>query len=202
MDYFVKEFKMKHKKDPSTSDRALRRLRTACERAKCSLSSTTQATIEIDSLFEGIDFHSTLTRARFEDLCGDYFKACLFPVEKVRLRERERERGGMEGKEVEWRLGRGASSQLRVLTFPLCLLFLLLCQVLTDAKMSRNQINEVVLVGGSTRIPKVQELVKAYFNVRHTQTTMPDRRFRRTLWLGFSSRPCVCARVSLPSFLC
>ena len=119
MDYFVKEFKNKYKKDPSTSDRALRRLRTACERAKCALSSTTQASIEIDSLFEGIDFNSTLTRARFEDLCGDYFKACIFPVEKV----------------------------------------------LTDAKMSKSQINEVVLVGGSTRIPKVQELVKAYFNV-------------------------------------
>jgi L1 cell adhesion molecule like protein len=73
MDHFVKEFKQKHKKDITSSDRALRRLRTACERAKCTLSSSTQASIEIDSLFEGIDFNSNITRARFEDLCGDYF---------------------------------------------------------------------------------------------------------------------------------
>jgi len=129
MDYFVKEFKQKHKKDPSTSDRALRRLRTSCERAKCALSSTTQATIEIDSLFEGIDFHSTLTRARFEDLCGDYFKACMFPVEKV----------------------------------------------LTDARMSKSAIHEVVLVGGSTRIPKVQELVKQFFGGKEPNRSInPD----------------------------
>jgi heat shock protein 1/8 len=117
MDHFVKEFKMKHKKDMTTSDRALRRLRTACERAKCTLSSTTQAAIEIDSLFEGIDFNSSITRARFEDLCMDYFKACIAPVEKV----------------------------------------------LKDSKMSKGQVSEVVLVGGSTRIPKVQQLVKEFF---------------------------------------
>jgi L1 cell adhesion molecule like protein len=118
MNYFTEEFKRKHKKDLTSSDRALRRLRTACERAKCTLSSTTQAAVEIDSLFEGIDFNSTITRARFEDLCADYFRNTLIPVEKV----------------------------------------------LTDAKMSKGQISEVVLVGGSTRIPKVQELVKQYFN--------------------------------------
>jgi len=129
MDYFVKEFKQKYKKDPSTSDRALRRLRTACERAKCTLSSTTQAVIEIDSLFEGIDFQSTLSRARFEDLCGDYFKACMFPVEKV----------------------------------------------LQDARMNKSQIHEVVLVGGSTRIPKVQELVKQFFNGKEPNKSInPD----------------------------
>jgi L1 cell adhesion molecule like protein len=118
MQHFVQEFKTKHKKDITTSDRALRRLRSACERAKITLSSSTRATIEIDSLFEGIDFNSSITRARFEDLCGDYFRACIGPVE----------------------------------------------QVLKDAKMSKSDVHEVVLVGGSTRIPKVQELIKAFFN--------------------------------------
>jgi L1 cell adhesion molecule like protein len=118
MQHFVQEFKTKHKKDISSSDRALRRLRSACERAKITLSSSTRATIEIDSLFEGIDFNSSITRARFEDLCGDYFRACIGPVE----------------------------------------------QVMKDAKMSKGDIHEVVLVGGSTRIPKVQELIKNFFN--------------------------------------
>jgi L1 cell adhesion molecule like protein len=118
MDHFVREFKRKHKKDMSTSDRALRRLRTACERAKRSLSSATRATVEIDSLFEGEDFNSTITRARFEDLCNDYFRNCMKPVEKV----------------------------------------------LRDANVSKSAINEVVLVGGSTRIPRVQEMIKEYFN--------------------------------------
>jgi len=118
VEYFCQEFKKKHKKDMSGNDRALRRLRTACERAKRTLSSQTSANIEIDSLFEGIDFQGTITRARFEDLCGDYFRSTLKPVE----------------------------------------------QVLTDSKMSKSQISEVVLVGGSTRIPKVQELLKAFFN--------------------------------------
>jgi len=118
MDFFVKEFKKKTSKDLSTSDRALRRLRTACERAKRTLSSATRATIEIDSLFEGEDFASTITRARFEDLCNDYFKSCMKPVEKV----------------------------------------------LKDSGIAKSAVNEVVLVGGSTRIPRVQELIKEYFN--------------------------------------
>jgi len=118
MDYFAREFKQKYKKDITKSDRALRRLRTACERAKRTLSASTQATIEIDSLYEGVDFSSSITRARFEELCGDYFRSCMVPVEKV----------------------------------------------LKDAKMSKGDISEVVLVGGSTRIPKVQELVKTFFN--------------------------------------
>lgn len=95
-----------------TNQRALRRLRTACERAKRTLSSSTQAHIEIDSLFDGIDFNSTITRARFEDMNQDYFQKCLSPVEKV----------------------------------------------VKDSKMSKGQIHEVVLVGGSTRIPKVQQV--------------------------------------------
>jgi L1 cell adhesion molecule like protein len=118
MDHFVKEFKRQHKLDLTQSDRAVRRLRTACERAKRTLSSSTKANIEIDSLFEGIDFNSSITRARFEDLCGDYFRNTLVPVEKV----------------------------------------------LRDASVSKSQVDEVVLVGGSTRIPKVQQLVKEFFN--------------------------------------
>jgi len=118
MDHFVKEFKRQHKLDLTQSDRAVRRLRTACERAKRTLSSSTKANIEIDSLYEGIDFNSSITRARFEDLCGDYFRNTLQPVEKV----------------------------------------------LRDSGVSKSQVDEVVLVGGSTRIPKVQQLVKEFFN--------------------------------------
>jgi heat shock protein 1/8 len=112
------EFKRKFKKDLKSNQRALRRLRTACERAKRTLSSSTQAHLEIDSLFEGIDFNSTITRARFEDLNMDYFRKCMDPVEKV----------------------------------------------MRDAKLSKSQVNEVVLVGGSTRIPKIQSLLADFFN--------------------------------------
>ena len=128
MEHFCKEFRMKHKKDLTSSDRALRRLRTACERAKCALSSQTQAQVEIDSLFEGVDFASTISRAKFEDLCADYFRACLAPCEKV----------------------------------------------LVDAKMAKGQIQEVVLVGGSTRIPKVQQLVREYFQKEPCRSINPD----------------------------
>lgn len=118
VNHFVQEFKRKYKKDISGSARALRRLRTACERAKRALSSTTQTTIEIDSLYEGIDFYSTITRARFEELNMDLFRKCMEPVEKC----------------------------------------------LRDAKLDKSQIGEVVLVGGSTRIPKVQQLLQDFFN--------------------------------------
>ncbi|GJP29213.1 hypothetical protein CLOM_g19153 [Closterium sp. NIES-68] len=116
--HFVQEFKRKYKKDLSNNPRSLRRLRTACERAKRTLSSTAQTTIEIDSLYEGIDFYTTITRARFEELNMDMFRKCMDPVEKC----------------------------------------------LKDAKMSKAQIHDVVLVGGSTRIPKVQQLLQEYFN--------------------------------------
>ena len=116
--HFVEEFKRKYKKDLKGNSRALRRLRTACERAKRSLSSSTQASIEIDSLAEGIDFYSKITRAKFEELCNDLFRSCLEPVEKA----------------------------------------------LRDAKLQKNQIHEVVLVGGSTRIPKVQQLLEEFFD--------------------------------------
>jgi len=129
MDHFVKEFKRKNKKDMTTSDRAVRRLRTACERAKRTLSSSAKANIEIDSLFEGVDFNSSITRARFEDLCGDYFRNTMVPVEKV----------------------------------------------LKDAGMSKSQIHEIVLVGGSTRIPKVQNILKSYFNEKEPNRSInPD----------------------------
>jgi heat shock protein 1/8 len=129
VEYFMAEFKKKHKKDLSSNERAKRRLRTACERAKRTLSSSTQAIVEIDGLFEGIDFMATITRARFEDLCIDYFKSTLEPVEKV----------------------------------------------LRDAKMSKGQIHEVVLVGGSTRIPKVQQLLSDLFNGKQLNKSInPD----------------------------
>merc|ERR1719359_382662 len=117
VDYFLQEFKRKFKKNMTENQRALRRLRTACERAKRTLSSSTQAHLEIDSLFDGIDFNSTITRARFEDMNMDYFRKCMEPVEKV----------------------------------------------LRDSKISKGQVHEVVLVGGSTRIPKVQSLLSDYF---------------------------------------
>merc|ERR1711906_90949 len=118
VDFFLQDFKRRHRKDMSQNQRSLRRLRTACERAKRTLSSSTQAHIEIDSLFDGIDFNATITRARFEDLCMDYFKKCMEPCEKV----------------------------------------------LRDSKISKNQVHEVVLVGGSTRIPKVQSMLTDFFN--------------------------------------
>ena len=118
VDHFMKEFNRKHKKDMSQNKRALRRLRTACERAKRTLSASAQASIEIDSLFEGIDFYTSISRARFEELCADLFRGTLEPVEKA----------------------------------------------LRDAKMDKSSIHDIVLVGGSTRIPKVQKLLSDFFN--------------------------------------
>jgi len=116
--HFISEFKRKHKKDISTNPRCLRRLRTACEKAKRTLSSTAQASIEIDSLFDGIDFVSSLTRAKFEELNQDLFAKCMEPVEKV----------------------------------------------LKDAQVSKGDVNQIVLVGGSSRIPKIQEMLSERFN--------------------------------------
>jgi L1 cell adhesion molecule like protein len=127
--HFVNEFKRKHKKDISGNKRALRRLRTACERAKRTLSASAQASIEIDSLFEGTDFYTSITRARFEELCADLFRGTLDPVEKA----------------------------------------------LRDAKMDKSAIDDVVLVGGSTRIPKVQKLLSDLFNGKELNKTInPD----------------------------
>ena len=118
VNHFVQEFKRKFKKDVSDNPRALRRLRTACERAKRTLSSSTQASIEIDSLYEGIDFYSSITRARFEELNMDLFRKCMQPVERV----------------------------------------------LQDSKIDKGSVDDIVLVGGSTRIPKVQQLLQDFFN--------------------------------------
>ena len=129
VDHFVQEFKRKHKKDISANKRALRRLRTACERAKRTLSSAAQANIEIDSLFEGIDFYTSITRARFEELCSDLFKGTLEPVEKA----------------------------------------------LRDSKLDKASIHEIVLVGGSTRIPKIQKLLQDFFNGKELNKSInPD----------------------------
>ena len=129
VNHFVQEFKRKHKKDIKDNPRSMRRLRTACERAKRTLSASTQTSIEIDSLFDGIDFFSSITRARFEELCMDLFRASMDPVEKV----------------------------------------------LKDSKMSKSQIHEVVLVGGSTRIPKIQQLLKDFFNGKELSKSInPD----------------------------
>lgn len=118
VNYFIKEFKRKHGKDPTSNSRSVRRLRTACEKAKRTLSSSTQAQIEIDSFFEGIDFYTTITRARFEELNSDLFRECMAPVE----------------------------------------------QVLKDGKIDKGSVNSIVLVGGSTRIPKVQKLLQDFFH--------------------------------------
>lgn len=116
--HFCQEFKRKHKKDIMDNPRAMRRLRTSCERLKRTLSSSTQTTIEIDSLYEGIDFNSSLTRARFEEMCSDIFKRTMAPVENV----------------------------------------------MRNAKISKGDVDEIILVGGSTRIPKIQKLLSDFFN--------------------------------------
>jgi len=129
VDHFVKEFQRKHKKDITGNKRALRRLRTACEKAKRTLSASAQASIEIDSLFEGMDFYTSLTRARFEELCVDLFRGTLEPVEKA----------------------------------------------LRDAKMDKSSIDEIVLVGGSTRIPKIQKMLSEFFNGKELNKSInPD----------------------------
>jgi len=129
VDHFVNEFKRKHKKDIKGNKRALRRLRTACERAKRTLSASAQASIEIDSLFEGIDFYTSITRARFEELCSDLFKGTLEPVEKA----------------------------------------------MRDAKLDKSSIDDIVLVGGSTRIPKIQKLLQDFFNGKELNKSInPD----------------------------
>merc|ERR1711876_73173 len=129
VDHFVNEFKRKHKKDMSQNKRAIRRLRTACERAKRTLSASAQANIEIDSLFEGIDFYTSITRARFEELCADLFRGTLDPVEKA----------------------------------------------MRDAKFDKSSIHDIVLVGGSTRIPKIQKLLQDFFNGKELNKSInPD----------------------------
>lgn len=127
--HFIEEFKRKFKKDLSGNARAIRRLRTACERAKRTLSSGSEASIEIDAVYEGIDFYTKITRARFEEMCMDLFRSTLIPVEKA----------------------------------------------LVDAKMDKSSVDEIVLVGGSTRIPKIQKMLSDYFGGRKLNLSInPD----------------------------
>ena len=127
--FLKQEFKRKHKKDISGNKRALRRLRTACERAKRTLSSSSQASVEVDSLFEGIDLYTSITRARFEELNSDLFTKTMKPVEKA----------------------------------------------LQDSNLSKPEIDEVVLVGGSTRIPKIRKLLQDFFNSKELCNSLnPD----------------------------
>jgi len=130
LEHCVQDFKRKNRGlDISGNHRAMRRLRTQCERAKRTLSSSTQAPIEIDSLFDGIDYSATLSRARFEELCMDYFRNSMGPVEKV----------------------------------------------LRDSGIDKRNVHEVVLVGGSTRIPKVQQLISEFFGGKEPNRSInPD----------------------------
>jgi len=118
VEHFAKEFQRKHKHDITLNPRALKRLRTQCERLKKTLSASTTSTVEIDSLYDGIDFNSSLSRARFDELCHDIFARTMDPVEKV----------------------------------------------LADAKVDKSQVHEIVLVGGSSRIPKIQQMLSDFFN--------------------------------------
>jgi L1 cell adhesion molecule like protein len=129
VEYCANEFNKKKGIDIRNNPRAMRRLRTQCEKAKRILSSSAQTSIEVDSLADSEDFSLTITRAKFEELCMSQFKETIPPVEKV----------------------------------------------LKDSGFSKNQIHEVVLVGGSTRIPKVQELLKEYFNGKEPNRSInPD----------------------------
>jgi L1 cell adhesion molecule like protein len=130
VDFCMQDFKRKNRgKDLAGNQRAIRRLRSQCERAKRTLSSSTQATIEIDSLFDGIDYSCNLSRARFEELCMDYFRNSITPVDKA----------------------------------------------MRDSGIDKRNIHDVVLVGGSTRIPKVQQLIQEYFNGKEPNRSInPD----------------------------
>lgn len=129
VEYFVQEFKRKNKKDPTANSRSMKRLKIACERIKRQLSSTTSASLEIDSFFDGVDFMSNLTRARFEEMCQDIFDKAFAPVE----------------------------------------------QVLRDAKMSKGDVHEIVLVGGTTRIPKIQKMLSDFFGGKELNRSVnPD----------------------------
>eukprot|EP01103_Thecamoeba_quadrilineata_P019806 TRINITY_DN819_c0_g2_i1.p1 TRINITY_DN819_c0_g2~~TRINITY_DN819_c0_g2_i1.p1 ORF type:complete len:529 (+),score=139.12 TRINITY_DN819_c0_g2_i1:78-1664(+) len=118
VDHLVAEFERKHKKDISADSRAIRRLKTACERAKRTLSSSSEASIEIESVFEAIDFYTSITRARFEELNADLFRGTIQTVEEI----------------------------------------------LRDSQLEKDAVHEIVLVGGSTRIPKIQTLLQDFFN--------------------------------------
>jgi L1 cell adhesion molecule like protein len=114
----VEEFKKKTKVDVTGNARALRRLRTACEKAKRTLSSSTQASVEVDTLADGKDFQTVITRAKFESLCETFFRRTIAPLDTL----------------------------------------------LRDAKLDKSQVHEIIMVGGSSRIPRVRQLLSDYFN--------------------------------------
>jgi L1 cell adhesion molecule like protein len=118
VEHFMQEFKRKHKKDMKDNARSVKRLKVACERAKRSLSSAATASIELDSLYDGIDFASNITRARLDEMCSDFYRQTLASVEKVLL----------------------------------------------DSGLSKGDIHDIVLVGGSSRIPKIQQMLSDFFN--------------------------------------
>jgi heat shock 70kDa protein 1/2/6/8 len=129
VNHFAIEFQRQHKTDLRNNQKSLQRLRLACERAKRTLSSTSEATIDIDALYDGKDFCAFITRGRFELLCMDLFASTIIPVEKA----------------------------------------------LKDARLSNNQIDEIVMVGGSTRIPKIQKLLTDFFDEKKINFTInPD----------------------------
>ena len=129
VEHFKAEFKRKYKADLSDNPRSLRRLQTVCERAKRTLSSASQASIEVDSLYDGIDFYTSITRAKFESLCDPFFNKIMAPITRV----------------------------------------------LTDGKMSKQEVHDVVLVGGTTRIPKIQKLLSEFFGGKELcQNINPD----------------------------
>ncbi|KAJ2346122.1 Heat shock protein ssb1 [Coemansia erecta] len=129
VEHFKEDFKRKHEKDISGDARALRRLRTACERAKRTLSSLARTTIEVDSLFDGVDYQANITRAKFEELNAAHFQKTIDPVGKV----------------------------------------------LKDASIAKGEVDDIVLVGGSTRIPKVQSLLQDFFDGKELNKSInPD----------------------------
>ena len=129
IEHLLEDIKKRFKKDISDNKKAVRRLKTACERAKRSLSSSTSSCIEIDALVEGLDYSYMFSRAKFEDICADLFRSTMVQVESA----------------------------------------------LRDSKLSKTQIDEIVLVGGSSRIPKLQQLLKEFFNGKELNNSVnPD----------------------------
>jgi L1 cell adhesion molecule like protein len=129
VNYVIEEFKKKHKIDLTDNKKAVRRIKTIAERAKRTLSSSVQTTIELDSIYDGIDLNISLSRAKLESLCSDIFNRILNPIDLV----------------------------------------------IKDADINKNDIEEIILVGGTTRIPKIQELLSNYFNGKELNKSInPD----------------------------
>ena len=129
VDYLCSDIKKRYNKDIKQNPKALKRLNIAAEKAKKNLSSSSTAPIEIDSLFDGVDYSTTLSKAKFEQLAEEFFNKSMEPIGRV----------------------------------------------LQDAKISKSDIDEIVLVGGTTRIPKIQELLSNYFNGKQLNKSLnPD----------------------------